>query len=64
MENSLRKQTEIEELQHEHSSGFTEGTETNEGTSMPTKDLETMLSLTVLLLACLGLAALAHVIVS
>jgi hypothetical protein len=64
MDNSLRNQTEIEELQCERSSGFTDGAETNEGTSPPTKDLETMLSMVVLLLACLGLAALAHVIVS
>ena len=36
---------------------------TNEGTSTSIKDPDTMLSMTVLLLACLALAVLAHVLV-
>ena len=64
MNNPLRNQTEIHEVQYKQSSGFPEGAETNDGKSTPTKDLETMLSMIVLLLACLGLAALAHAIVS
>ena len=63
MDNPLRNQTEIYELKHEKSCGFIEGAETNAGTSMPIKDSDTTLSMIVLLLACLALAALAHVIV-
>jgi hypothetical protein len=63
MENSMRNQTEIQELQDGQSYAFTEHAETNEGTRRPIKDLETMLGIIVLLLACLGLAALAHIIV-
>jgi len=63
MNKSLRNQTEIQELQYEQSSGFTEGAETNEETSTPVTNPDTMLSTIVLLLACLALAALAHVIV-
>ena len=37
--------------------------ETNEGTNMPIKDPDRMLSILVLVLACLGLALLAHVVV-
>jgi hypothetical protein len=37
--------------------------ETNEQTSISIKDPDTMLTMIVLLLACLGLAVLAHVVV-
>lgn len=37
--------------------------EVNEEISMPPKDQDTMVSMIVLLLACLALAALAHVVV-
>ena len=37
--------------------------ETNEGTSMSIKDPDAMISMSVLLFACLALAVLAHVIV-
>jgi len=63
MNNSLRNQTEIQALRHEESPGFFEGADTNEGTSMPIKDADTTLGMFVLLIACLALAALAHVIV-
>lgn len=61
MHNSLRNQTEIEELTQGKPSDFAGGAETNAGTGMPIKD--TMLSMIMLFLACLALAALAHVIV-
>jgi hypothetical protein len=63
MDNPIQNEAEMKELKHENSFGFTERAEANEGGSTPTKDLETMLSMIVLLLACLGLAALAHLIV-
>jgi hypothetical protein len=63
MNDSNENKAEMEELRYEKSFGSTEGTETNEGTSMPIKDPDTMLSMIVLLLACLALAALAHVFV-
>jgi hypothetical protein len=37
--------------------------ETNEGTSISIRDPDTMLTMFVLLVACLGLAVLAHVVV-
>ena len=63
MDNPLRNQIEIHELRHEKSSDFIDCAETNERASMPIKDADTTLSMIVLLLACLALAALAHVIV-
>jgi hypothetical protein len=53
----------MQELKYEHSSGSIESSETNEETSMSIKDPDTTLSMIVLLLACLALAALAHVVV-
>ena len=50
-------------LNYDKSFGFTEDAETKEGTNMPIKDQDTTLSMIVLLLACLALAALAHVVV-
>ena len=43
--------------------GSTEGAETDEETSISIKDPDTMLTMVVLLLACLGLALLAHAVV-
>ena len=63
MSNPLRNQTEVQETRREESSGFNDNAETSAGTSMPIKDADTTLSMIVLLLACLALAALAHVIV-
>jgi hypothetical protein len=37
--------------------------ETNEGTNTPINDPDRVLSIVVLLIACLGLAILAHVVV-
>jgi len=64
MDNSLRHQTDIQEPKPEKLSGFRDCGETEAETSMPIKDADTILSIIVLLLACLGLAALAQVIVS
>jgi hypothetical protein len=63
MGNLIQNEPEIQELKYEHSSGSIESSETNEETSMSIKDPDTTLSLIVLLLACLALAALAHVVV-
>jgi len=63
MDNLIQAQAEVKELKYEHSSGSTESTETNEETSMSIKDPDTTLSMIILLLACLALAALAHVVV-
>ena len=63
MDNTLQSQAEMNELNYEKSLGSTEDVETKEGTSMPMKDQDTMLSMIVLLLACLALAAMAHVVV-
>ena len=63
MDNLSQYETEMDELKYEHSSGFTKGTETNEETSISIKDSDTTLSMIVLLLTCLALAALAHVVV-
>ena len=64
MDNSLRHQTDIQEPKPEKLSGFRDCGETEAETSMPIKDADTILSIIVLFLACLGLAALAQVIVS
>jgi hypothetical protein len=63
MENSIQNEAEMKALKYEQSSGCTEDAEANEETSMPPKDRDTMLSMIVLLLACLALAGLAHVFV-
>jgi hypothetical protein len=63
MDNLIQTEAETEELKYEKFLGSTKGTEMNEETSMPPRDRDTMLSMIVLLLACLGLAALAHVFV-
>ena len=63
MNNLMQNKAEGPELTYEHSSDSTKGTETNEETSMSIKDADTTLSMIVLLLACLALAALAHVVV-
>jgi hypothetical protein len=63
MDNPIQNELEMQELKYEHSSGSIESSETNEETSMSIKDPDTTLSMIVLLLACLALAALAHVVV-
>ena len=63
MNNPIKDESEIKELKNEKSFDSTESTETTDGTSISLKDPDTMLSMVVLLLACLGLAVLAHVFV-
>ena len=63
MDNTLQIHAEMKALNHEKSFGSTEDAETKEGTNMQIKDQDTTLSMIVLLLACLALAALAHAVV-
>ena len=63
MNNTSQKGSEIQELKREKPFSSAPEDETNQGTSMFIKDADTMLSMTVLLIGCLGLAVLAHVLV-
>lgn len=63
MNDSSQNKAETDGLKYEKSFGSTEGAATNEGTNMSMKDPDTMLSIIVLLITCLGLAVLAHVFV-
>ncbi len=63
MNNPIQKKAETQELRREIPFRSAPEDETNEGTSTSIKDPDTMLSMTVLLIACLGLAVLAHVVV-
>jgi len=63
MDNTLQIHAEMKAPNYDKSFASTEDAETKEGTNMPIKDQDTMLSMIVLLLACLALAALAHVVV-
>jgi hypothetical protein len=63
MNNPIQNEAEMQELKQEKSFTALAKAETNEGTNMSIKDPDTMLSMTVLLLACLALAVLAHVFV-
>ena len=64
MNNPIQNEADLKGLEYEKSSGSGEGAETNEETSMSIKDPDRMLSMIVLFLACLALAALAQVFVS
>jgi len=63
MHNPIQNEADLNELKYEKSFRSTENADTNEETTMSIKDPDTMLSMIVLLLACLALAALAHVFV-
>ena len=63
MNYSIQKEAETQELRREIPFRSAPEDETNEGTSISIKDPDTMLTMIVLLLACLGLAVLAHVVV-
>ena len=63
MNNPSQNKREIEKVKYGKSFGATEGAEINEGTSTSIKDQDTTLSMIVLLIACLALAALAHIVV-
>ena len=59
MDNPIPNESVVKELKCEESFRSIEGTETKDETSVPIKDPDKMLSMIVLLLACLALAALA-----
>jgi hypothetical protein len=63
MNNPIQRGPEMQELRREIPFRSALEDETNEGTSISIKDPDTMLTMIVLLLACLGLAVLAHVVV-
>lgn len=63
MNNPIHNEADMKEREYENSFGSNGDAETNEGTSTSIKDPDTMLSMIVLLLTCLALAALAHVFV-
>jgi hypothetical protein len=63
MNNTSQNEAETQELTREIRFRSESEEETNERASMSIKDPDTMLTMIVLLLACLGLAVLAHVVV-
>jgi hypothetical protein len=63
MNNTSQRGREIQELKRANPLTSAPKDETVDGTSMSIKDPDTILSMTVLLIACLGLAVLAHVLV-
>jgi hypothetical protein len=63
MNDSSQNKAETEELRREIPFRSAPKDKTNEGTSISIKDPDRMLTVIVLLLACLGLAVLAHVVV-
>ena len=63
MNNPIQNEADTQELRREISFRSAPEDETNERTSISIKDPDTMLTMFVLLLACLGLAVLAHVLV-
>ena len=63
MNKPIQKAAETQELRREVPFRYAPEDETNEGTSTSINDPDRMLSIIVLVLACLGLALLAHVVV-
>ena len=63
MNDPIQKEVETQELRREISFRSALEDETNEGISTSINDPDRMLSIIVLVLACLGLALLAHVVV-
>ena len=63
MNNPIQNEAETQELRREIPFRSAPEDETNERTSISIRDPDTMLGMIVLLLACLGLAVLAHVVV-
>ena len=63
MNNPIQNEPETQELKREIPFQSAPKDETNDGTSTSINDPDTMLSMTVLVIACLGLAVLAHVLV-
>ena len=63
MNNPIQNEAETQELRREIPFRSALEDETDEGISTSIKDADTTLSIIVLVLACLGLALLAHVVV-
>jgi hypothetical protein len=63
MNNTIQRAPEMQELKGEIPFRSTPKDETNERTSTSIEDPDTMLTMTVLLLACLALAVLAHAVI-
>ena len=63
MNNPIQNEAETKELRREIPFPSALEDETNEGISTSINDPDRMLSIIVLVLACLGLALLAHVVV-
>ena len=63
MNNSIQNEAETQELRRGMPFRSALEDETDEGTSTSIKDPDRMLSIIVLVLACLGLAVLAHIVV-
>jgi len=63
MDNTLQNQAEMDEPNYEKLFGSTEGAEPTREQGCLSKERDKVLSIIVLLLVCLGLAALAHVVV-
>ena len=63
MNNPIQNEAETQELRREIPFRYAPEDETDEGISTSIKDPDRMLSIIVLVLACLGLALLAHVVV-
>ena len=63
MHNPIQRGPETQVLKYKKCFGSTQAAKTTEETSMSIKDRHTTLSMIVLLLACLALAALAHALV-
>jgi hypothetical protein len=65
MNNPIQQRPEMRELKRERETPFLSALhdETNDGTNMPIEDPDQKLSMIVLLLACLTLAAWAHVFI-
>ena len=63
MNNPIQNEAETQELRREIPFRSALENETNEGTSTSINDPDRMLSISVLVLACIGLAVLAHVVV-
>lgn len=63
MNNSSQTEAETQELTLEKFFTVRSKAETNEEPSMSAKDPDTMIGMTILLLACIALAALAHAVI-
>ena len=63
MNDPIQNEAETQELRREIACRSALEDETNDGTSTSLEHPDTMLSIIVLVLACLGLALLAHVVV-